>query len=332
MASIDINGKIGAPVNRGGIGRQEEQPKKKKINPLATDYTQLAQNAIDTDPDVQTSRQYLDEYQRLADAKDYSTLLDKAISDYNMKVQTQKYMNNTLANSGLDNSGYAQSMQAGTQNAYMNLLGTDYSAYAQSIAQNENDALDRQKETDEQLVTYLNAAQDAAQVASVMSNYGYTRKDNGQWVDRNGNPASSYVSAMADLANANNGAGGKGYTLDEIAQISSGDNYGSGTMNDTYGNELQAIRNKANRNELKPNEVIMLQSGKGGNEFLRVNSDGTYSRISMKEWLNSNNGDKSIVTNGKWVTNKNLINEVISALKGDSDINSQALLNTLKKY
>lgn len=300
MASIDINGKIGVPVNRGGIGRQEEQPKKKKINPLATDYTQLAQNAIDADPDVQTSRQYLDEYQRLADAKDYSTLLDKAISDYNMKVQTQKYMNNTLANSGLDNSGYAQSMQAGTQNAYMNLLGTDYSAYAQSIAQNENDALDRQKETDEQLVTYLNAAQDAAQVASAMSNYGYTRNDNGQWVDRNGNPASSYVSAMADLANANSGAV-KGYTIDSIANMPTGDDNGSPTYNDKFGYELKAIQNKATRGGIAGGQVIKVISGQDGSEaYFRYNSDGSLTIISRKEYEGADSKNRLEVKDGKW--------------------------------
>lgn len=251
-------------------------------------------------PDAKVSNDYLDEYQKLADAKDYQTLLDKSVADYNLKMNTQKYLNNQLANQGLNNSGYGSSLQAGTQNAYMNLLGQDYSNYQNSVRQNYQDALSRQetasKENDEQVITYLNSATTQDQLDQVLSDYGYS--------DISKAPA--YVRAMYNLkssaiANQETASTGK-IALSDLGNVAISSDNGSETFASKFGYELNAINNAVARGELSSGEVLRIVNGYDGTEsYLRYNADGTFTIASSGDYDKATS--KGTIKDGKWTEN-----------------------------
>ncbi len=156
-----------------------------------------------------TSNIYLDEIQKAASEKNYKTLLQSDIAAYNLKMNTQKYLNNSLASSGLNTQGYGTSAHTGVENAAQNLYAQNLANYneaeqnAQTAAEARADT--KATESDNQLVTYLQYSDGSdGQIASYMANYGYKQDENGVWRDADGNAASAYVLSAIESAKNNN--------------------------------------------------------------------------------------------------------------------------------
>ena len=186
---------------------------------------------------------YLDEIQKAASEKNYKTLLQSDIAAYNLKMNTQKYLNNNLAASGLNTQGYGTSAHAGVENAAQNLYAENLATYneaeqtAQTAAEERADT--KSTENDNQLVTYLQYSDGSdEQIANYMANYGYTQDANGVWKDANGNEASAYVLSAIESAKNNNSTD----TETKFAETAKGTSEGI-TSDDykaiyTNGNEL----------------------------------------------------------------------------------------------
>ncbi len=156
-----------------------------------------------------TGNVYLDEIQKAASEKNYKTLLQSDIAAYNLKMNTQKYLNNSLASSGLNTQGYGTSAHVGAENAAQNLYAENLANYneAEQTAQTAAEARADTKatESDNQLVTYLQYSDGSdGQIASYMANYGYKQDENGVWRDADGNAASAYVLSAIESAKNNN--------------------------------------------------------------------------------------------------------------------------------
>lgn len=158
---------------------------------------------------------YMDEIQKALHDKNYKALLQSDIAAYNLKMNTQKYLDQNLAAQGLNSQGYGTSAHVGVENQAQNLYAqnlenynrneADYLAEAQERKTNKEaqDELELQ-ENEKQLITYLQGTDGSdEQIAEQMSNYGYVRAEDGRWYrkDANGNPdmgspASDYVNGM----------------------------------------------------------------------------------------------------------------------------------------
>ena len=186
---------------------------------------------------------YLDEIQKAASEKNYKTLLQSDIAAYNLKMNTQKYLSNSLASSGLNTQGYGTSAHTGVENAAQNLYAENLANYneaeqtAQTAAETRADA--KSTENDNQLVTYLQYSDGSdEQIANYMANYGYAQDANGVWKDANGNEASAYVLSAIESAKNNNSTD----TETKFAETAKGTSEGI-TSDDykaiyTNGNEL----------------------------------------------------------------------------------------------
>ncbi len=151
---------------------------------------------------------YLDEIQKAASEKNYKTLLQSDIAAYNLKMNTQKYLNNSLASSGLNTQGYGTSAHTGVENTAQNLYAQNLATYneaeqtAQTAAEERADAAST--ENDNQLVTYLQYSDGSdEQIAKYMGNYGYTKDKDGVWKDAEGNEPSAYILSALESAKAN---------------------------------------------------------------------------------------------------------------------------------
>lgn len=160
---------------------------------------------------------YLDEIHRAQSEKNYKALLQNDVAAYNLKMNTQKYLDNSLASQGLGTQGYGTSAHVGVSNMGANLYAQNQEAFNQA----ESDALlaaqERQTasatENDNQLATFLQYSDGSEEsIASYMGKYGYTKNNDGVWVDANGNPASSYIQAAAQSASENAGGNASAYS------------------------------------------------------------------------------------------------------------------------
>ena len=166
---------------------------------------------------------YLDEIQKAASEKNYKTLLQSDIAAYNLKMNTQKYLNNNLAASGLNTQGYGTSAHTGVENTAQNLYAQNLATYneaeqtAQTAAEERADT--KSTENDNQLVTYLQYSDGSdEQIANYMANYGYTKDEDGVWKDADGNKASAYILSAIESAKNNHAATGSEFA----ASVTSG--------------------------------------------------------------------------------------------------------------
>lgn len=164
---------------------------------------------------------FMDEIQKAMSEKNYKSLLQSDIAAYNLKMNAQKYLDNSLATQGLGTQGYGTTAHVGIENQAQNL----YAQNLENYNQQESDALlaaqERKKqeeqeaktkaeaesrESDNQLVNYLQESDGSEEmVAKYMDNYGYAKDKDGKWYKKDslGNPdlsrpASSYIQSMVD--------------------------------------------------------------------------------------------------------------------------------------
>lgn len=230
-------------------------------------------------PTQDPSSVYLDEIQKAASEKNYKALLQNDIAAYNLKMNTQKNLNNELAAQGFGTQGYGTSAHIGVENQAQNLYAQNLEGYNQA----ESDALlaaqDRQSaagnENDNQLATFLQYSDGSEEsIAGYMFKYGYTKNNDGVWVDKDGNPASAYIQAAAQSASEQSGktsayskyssliASGKennALSAKDLAQVANPE------FRDVFG--ISQITKAIQTGEIKDGTVIRFPRAIEGNQF-----------------------------------------------------------------
>ena len=190
---------IKRPLTDGGV--ETQTPRK----PSVADYY-----AGPTLPQQDPNAVYMDEIQRAMSEKNYKALMQSDIAAYNLKLNTQKYLDNMLAQQGLNSQGYGTSAHVGVENNAANLYAQNLENYNANERQGLLEAQERQNknatESDNQLVTYLSYSDGSdSSIAGYMDKYGYEQK-NGVWVSKEtGEPAPAYIQAAVQSAKENGG-------------------------------------------------------------------------------------------------------------------------------
>ncbi len=218
---------------------------------------------------------YLDEIQKAASEKNYKTLLQSDIAAYNLKMNTQKYLNNSLASSGLNTQGYGTSAHTGVENTAQNLYAQNLATYneaeqtAQTAAEERADAAST--ENDNQLVTYLQYSDGSdEQIAKYMGNYGYTKDKDGVWRDANGNEPSAYILSALESAKANHTTTGSEFA----ASVTSGK---TGINNDALKAKAEEIATAYKGNAAAMSvEVAKYLTSVFGDDYSKYSSELTY--------------------------------------------------------
>lgn len=148
---------------------------------------------------------YLDEIHEAASQKNYKALLQNDIARYNLKLGEQKYLENSLASQGLASQGYGSTAHIGVENQAANLYAQNQENYNQTEQDLLLQAQERQKaaanESDNQLATFLQYSDGSDEAISrYMGNYGYTKNEEGKWVDKDGKEASPYILSSVQSA------------------------------------------------------------------------------------------------------------------------------------
>ena len=237
---------------------------------------------------------YMDEIQKAMSEKNYKALLQSDIAAYNLKQNSQKYLDQMLAGQGLAGQGYGTSAHIGIENSAQNLYAQNLENYAENErqalveAQERKDAADL--ENDKQLYYYLtNSDGSDESIAQYMANYGYTLKD-GKWVDANGNEASGYVlSAIQyakDNAVENEGIRGAYYgSLEALMGATYIDKDGGvSNFNDNFSKESEYIYTKAINGQYDDGTVIKVTNGRGETVFLRFDYGKGFVQVEAKDW------------------------------------------------
>ncbi len=208
--------------SKKAVGLYSDNPVSKPQNPVVptsrgqsdqTNNYDLYQQDLTVEQDPNSV--YMDEIQKALHDKNYKALLQSDIAAYNLKMNTQKYLDQNLAAQGLNSQGYGTSAHVGVENQAQNLYAQNLENYNQNEADYLAEAQERKankeaqdelelQENEKQLITYLQGTDGSdEQIAEQMSNYGYVQAEDGRWYrkDANGNPdmgspASDYVNGM----------------------------------------------------------------------------------------------------------------------------------------
>lgn len=186
-------------------------------------------------PEIDPSAVYMDEIEAAAHDKNYKALLDADIAAYQLKMNTQKYLENGLAAQGLGNQGYGTSAHVGVENTAANLYAQNLENFNQAESEEHTAAIGRQEaastESDNQLVTFLQYSDGSSEsIAGYMDKYGYVQGDDGNWYKKGDDgkadmskPASNYVQSAIQSATENAAANGSAdYSANSDPNVVSG--------------------------------------------------------------------------------------------------------------
>ena len=320
-SNLTRNNNITNPVSetQGNVGGNEAETE--VANPNANRGNYDMPRLPEQDPNTV----YLDEIQKAAAEKNYKALLQSDIAAYNLKLQTQKYLDNSLAAQGLNTQGYGTSAHLGANNQAANLYAQNLENYNANNLNLTAEAVERQKtaqeaaltEADNQLVTYLSNSDGSAEsIATYMNNYGYVQGKDGKWYrkDENGNPdlaqpASAYIQSAVQYAqeygndesviNENytkyagliaDGKQGEGYSIDELqaklAIAKGSPDYGDEYIKNSGWGE---VFEKLDNGTLKDGTVIHIKASGKGNESYVVYINGVFYESTKEAWQQANN-------------------------------------------
>lgn len=245
--------------------------------------------------------------------QNYKAFLDTAMQRYGMKTQSEKYLQNELAQKGLASQGYGTTAHLGIGNTAMNLYAkgmADYNRTEQEIALAEQERGEqKQLEQDNQLVGFIqnaiNYGADDTMINKYLQNYGY--------LDANGNYTEKWNN-LSDESKAyiNSVIAGKDLFDDEETQA---DKEIAGSLGTEYvynnkipyydidGNiqqgknqfkfENEALEIAIAKGEIALNTYIVLQNGSGGYLYLYRGKDGKLYNISHETYYKNATDDNS---------------------------------------
>ena len=255
---------------------------------------------------------YQDELSKAAKEKNYKNFYNSAMQLYNYEQNSKKYLNNSLASAGLNTQGYGSSQMAGINNQAINLYNQNLNSLNEANATADQEALDRQTETDEQLITYLNNAYTNGYstdlINQYMKNYGY--------VDDDGNVDTSkmnaYVKSMYDTVTGNATSDTTSKTITDLGTSKESNDVNAKNFADTYKDSYTVLQNMVERNDISDGQAVVLHY-KGSKVYLLYN-DGEFTEISSTDFYNSNN--KRYIYNGKEINGETWTSNTFSSLSG----------------
>jgi len=265
---------------------------------------------------------YSDEISKAVKAGNYKDYFNAAVQNRVMGDYERKYLTNTLANQGLNNTGYGNSAMVGIGNKVINANADAYNAYVQANAQADQAALSRQEDNIDSLLAEITAGgQMGAELNQYLVNAGYM-DPNGNYTDAFNQLTSAQQTriknamATANATQGNTGEAATGISLDALKARTFGDDVDAQTFDSKFNYELTALNNAVNNGNVNAGEVIKMTNGNTGETaYVRYNADGTYSIVSENDYNKANL--KSEVKNGRWVqqTKKNATQEMTADQK-----------------
>jgi len=236
-----------------------------------------------------TSNVYDDALAKAKRDQNYKSYYNQAIQLYNMKNNANKYLQNSLANQGLNTQGYGSSASAGINNTAANLYQDAYKSYMENEQSITDDALSRyeenQTELDNQLVTFIQNATDKEQINKYLTNYGYMDK-NGNYTEKWENLDSdrkAYIQSVIDGTNT---------TTDSNIYTSADDMKNAvytkkdGTiekLGDHFSEEIQDLYSLASANNYSKGTTVAIRNGEGTIIYVQWTGSG-YKQVTESEY------------------------------------------------
>lgn len=246
------------------------------------------------------SNPYDDEISKLLKEGAYDKLMNKQIQNYNLKSNAEKYYQNSLANQGLQGSGYGSSAMTGIQNKAIDIYNQNEKDYFNELAQIDKDAITRAEneatELDNQLVTFIQNdinTNNGANIDQFLINYGY--KDvNGftdKWNNLDPNRKAYIESVIASKPAENVNAGVQFDFSDKDSSMSFYDKNGtstSGKIKDKFDNETNYLISNIQLGKIPNDSHIKLTNVMGDYIYLYY-KNGQFFYQTQDQYDNSKN-------------------------------------------
>lgn len=261
---------------------------------------------------------YEDTISKVQRDQNYKSFYNSALQLYNLKSKTNKYLNNHMAESGMNTQGYGTSVQAGVNNQAINLYAQNEENYANNEQTITDEAARRyenkQTESDNQLITFLQndvVNGDSEAVNKHMANYGYMiMNEDGSYSytakwDSLDSDRKAYIQSILD-GNSNktvNTGGAFDYTNSKVVTYDSNGN-SLGITDNRFNIERTTLDVGVQSGEITRNSYVQLVNEHGESVYLYYGSDGAFYYVTPDNFDSSNaylieGRDKNILKVGK---------------------------------
>ena len=260
---------------------------------------------------------YQDSIKKALDDQNYKSYFDQILQAYNVKKNTEKYLNNELAAQGFNTQGYGTSANIGVQNAAMNTYNDLFKNYNANKLQIESDAQQRLEnknaELDNQLVTFItNSDGTDTSINKILANYGYMDED-GNYTDKWNNLSDESKGYISSAITNVKGSGGtiydnfisdnqlKGMDIESL-RYSSYDGSSKTLSSNIVNEEINLMQRLIDSGLQKNGTAFELTNGKDDNiKAYVLYYNGAYYRLTADEYANLNT-NKVHLKGGKIVT------------------------------
>lgn len=275
---------------------------------MAEDFEKY-KNALEEDQEENNA------YYDLVKKQRFSELRNKEVQLENAKAQASKYTQNMLAAQGLGSQGFAQSVQSGIYNNYMNAFSASQKEYQDDIANIELERRQANKAIGEegfqQLVSLISADNgDMARVNDLLSDYGFGKVDekSGAFVWNEKKPEGmsnidwAQLKYMYGIQNDTYGGNASSNfatygSLDELGTATYVNNKGNvETLASHFNEETKVLWHHASIGDYKNGDSIKVTNGEGSIIYLQWTSNG-FRMVNEEQYEASAN--KYTLTRGK---------------------------------
>ena len=260
-----------------------------------------------------TNQNANEDYYQMAKQQEYSALLDKEVQLENARANALKYTTNQLAAQGMSGSGYANNVQTGIYNQYLNRLTEAKNTTEQNIADlnqaQREEELANANDRFQSVTTMLSQATELGQMDQLLADYGYGTIDasgNFVWNEKptdisndDWNQIRYYYGLQKDAIESNLPNNFSTYNSQEawqnatyvdhsgnIAKISDG----------KFERETNYLWHYASTGQFNNGDTIMMKNDKGDTIYVEMTSSGF--RIVDDKTYNESNTKYSIVYSG----------------------------------
>lgn len=269
-----------------------------------------------------------DAQSKLLRDQNYQALADSLLTNYNMRMNSQKYLRNALAAQGVNANGYGSTANIGINTTAMNNANTALQNYYKQEDQITSDLASRndaaQKESDNQLaqfiINYGNG--DLDKIHSFLENYGYwdpsANNGEGDYSDAFKSLDSarqSYIKGLVEAAGTQDTTPGAnikygdeklstwltqnsvpGYDYESLRKSKWGIGEGATNTLDSGGNgvanELDVMQAGIEGGQYKNGDVFKLTNNNGGWETYVLYYGGKYWRVNKEFYDNYKGGSR----------------------------------------
>ena len=295
LAQKNVYGDEGATA-QDGYRQPTPQPTKQ---PQEEENKQPSTTSV-TPKDVYGSSIYDDALAKAKREQNYKAYYNSAIQAYNMKNRAQKYLDNALANQGLNTQGYGSSAHVGINNQAINLYSQAQSDYNTNAQQITEDAMNRKEEKDteldNQLITFIQNAIDNGDYDSIdkyLENYGY--KKDGEWTNLS-DDRQAYIRSMIDTAGDTSSTNQWAQYYSSIDDLL-GSNYSNRngetyTIGEGFNNQTNTLFDELNKGTIGVGDYVHMNNNWGDNVYFVVTKNGL-KQVTQEEYTQNCNGGKN---------------------------------------